>query len=197
MSDFDLKVRGIPELNRALLDYSKKLGVRVAQLAVRNGANFMLKQIRSAAPVKTGRLKRAIKIKNSRINRIAGNGSVGVYITIDPGKSRKDMKGAWYGKFVEVGYNRGSKAVGGHEAVARGIVTRERFNAKRTMVTSKRRSGRTAKPIIYRHGGQRVDGRHFVLNTFNRTKEQTAHIVIDSFELAGKRLAQEIGLGVN
>ena len=121
MPDQTLQIRGIAELQRALYEYNKRLGDRVTGMAVRLGANHMLKQIRANAPIspkgsmigkkggpwvrgKAGRLKASIKIKASRINRRANNGKVGVFITIYPGKKRDDPKGAWYGKFVEVGH---------------------------------------------------------------------------------------------
>lgn len=192
MDNFEAKISGIAEVKRALFAYNNRLGVRVAQMAVRQGANFMLRQIRSAAPVKIGRLKRSIKVKNSRINRVAKNGSVGVYITIDPGKKRNDMKGAWYGKFVELGYNKGSKLIGVNEAIMRGVTTRDAHTAKK--LSNRKYQGRDKQGIRYRHGGRRVPGKHFVSSTFKRTKDQAAHIIIDAFELAGNRVAQELGL---
>lgn len=116
MNDFELRIQGIAQLQRALFEYNKKLGGRVTTIALRHGANFMLKKIRDATPIKTGRLKKSIRLKNSRINRIANNGKIGVYIAINPGKNRSDTKGAWYGKFVEIGRRtqNGSSVPGKH-----------------------------------------------------------------------------------
>lgn len=158
--DFEVKIRGIAEVKRAIYAYNAKLGERVTRIALRQGANHMLKSIRNAAPVKSGRLKKAVKLKNSRINRLNKNGKVGLYITISPGKNRKDQKGAYYAKWVEVGYNKGSKRVG-----------------KRA-----------------RQGGVRVDGRHFVRDTFDATKEQSARIIVEASELAANRIAKELNL---
>ena len=166
MTDQTLQIRGIAELQRALYEYNKRLGDRVTIMAVRLGANYMLKQVRANTPVspngsmigkkggpwvrgKPGRLRAAVKVKNSRINRRAKNGVVGVYLTVNPGKKRDDTKGAWYGKFVEVGHS-------------------------------------------YR--GHTTPGRHFVVSTYNATKQQSATIIIDAAETAMRAMAQTLNL---
>lgn len=159
MAEFDAKIKGIAEVKRAIYQYNAKLGEKVTRAALRAGANIMLKQIRAAAPVKTGRLKKAIKLKNSRINSLRKNGKVGLYITVSPGKSRRDPKGAYYAKWVEVGYKKGSKRVG--------------------------KRGRT--------GGVRIEGKHFVLKSFNATKRQSADTIIQAAELGANRIARELG----
>ena len=111
--DFEIDISGLQETQKAIYDFSNKLGDRVTQMALRSGANFMLKQIRESAPKRTGRLRRALVVKNSRIHQRRRNGNVGVYITIRPGKNRNDPKGAYYGRFVESGYRRGKKQVAG------------------------------------------------------------------------------------
>ncbi|MGZ8916227.1 MAG: HK97-gp10 family putative phage morphogenesis protein [Methylobacter sp.] len=113
----EIDIRGLAETQRALYQFSERLGDRVTLLALRTGANYMLKKVREAEPVKTGRLKRATVVKNSRINQRRRNGKVGVYITVKPGKKRTDTKGAWYGKFVEIGYKRGSTVITGRHFV--------------------------------------------------------------------------------
>ncbi|MGZ8927140.1 MAG: HK97-gp10 family putative phage morphogenesis protein [Methylobacter sp.] len=113
----EIDIRGLVETQRALYQFSERLGDRVTLLALRTGSNYMLKKVREAEPVKTGRLKRATVVKNSRINQRRRNGKVGVYITVKPGKKRTDTKGAWYGKFVEIGYKRGSTVIDGRHFV--------------------------------------------------------------------------------
>ena len=160
MDAFEAKIKGIAEVKRALYSYNAKLGERVTRVALRQGANVMLKQIRAAAPVKTGRLKKAIKLKNSKINRINKNGKVGLFITVSPGKNRRDPKGAYYAKWVETGYNKGSKRTG-----------------------KKNRSG-----------GVRIEGKHFVLDTFNATKNAALETILQASELAANRIAKELNL---
>jgi len=117
MSD-GIDIRGLAETQRTLYQFSERLGDRVTLLALRAGANYMLKKVREAAPVKTGRLKRATVVKNSRLNRRRRNGKVGVYLVVSKGKRRTDTKGAWYGRFVEGGYKRGNTQIAGRKFVS-------------------------------------------------------------------------------
>ena len=211
MPDQTLQIRGIAELQRALYEYNKRLGDRVTGMAVRLGANYMLPRIRAAAPVspkgslsgkkggpwirgKAGRLKAAIRIKASRINRRAKNATVGVFITIDPGKSRADPRGAWYGKFVECGFNHGSKVAIGSQAVSMGLITHAEHRARHAFVNSRRSGSGTARSVMTRYGGKAVAGRHFVVNTFNSTKQRSAAIIIDAAETAMRAMASTLNL---
>lgn len=164
--EFSIDISGIQETQRKIFKFSQALGDRVTLLALRSGANFMLKQIRLAAPKKTGRLRRAIVVKNSRINRIRRNGRVGVYITIKPGKHRHDPKGAYYGSFVEHGHGFGKKTkLGFFRRVFTGAKNKSRL---------------------------KIAGKFFVKNTFNRTKKQAVQLVIKNIENAGKQLAKKL-----
>lgn len=187
-NELSLRIRGIAEIQRALYQFNARLGERVTRLAMRKGANYMLKQVRAAAPVKTGRLKKAIRVKNSRINTLRKNGNVGVYLTVNPGKNRNDPKGAWYGKFVENGYNTGNTHNTGHGALQQAIGrsgSGPRLRRDRRFVTSTyRRTG----------GGTSITGQHFILNTFNTTAPTALEIMIEASEVAMRHLAQELNL---
>jgi len=113
----EINIKDLAQTQQKLYDFSAKLGDRVTLLALRAGANYMLKNIRQAEPVKTGRLRRATVVKNSRIHQRRRNGQVGVYITVKAGKTRKDEKGAFYAQFVERGYKRGKTLVPGRKFV--------------------------------------------------------------------------------
>jgi HK97 gp10 family phage protein len=114
----EIDIHGLAETQRAIYQFSKRLGDRVTLLALRLGANYMLKRIREAEPVKTGRLKRATVVKTSRINKRRRNGKVGVYITVKKGSSRTDLRGAYYAKIVEGGYKKGQTVVPGRKFVS-------------------------------------------------------------------------------
>jgi HK97 gp10 family phage protein len=190
MSDqFTVNLRGIAEFNRALFSFSDRLGERVTKLALRQGANFMLKNIRAAAPKKTGRLRRAIKIKNSKINRIRSNGKVGLFITISPGKSRIDPKGAYYGPFQEYGYTASGTTK------AREVTTSVTTVAQRE--AHKQRTGRRLRVYAHAPGARKIPGKRFVRNTFNATKDQAAQLIVSASEVAAQRLAQEIGFNAS
>lgn len=183
--DAEITISGIAELKRALADYNNQLANRVVAATLRQGANYMARHIRAAAPSRTGRLRRAIKVKNSKINRPRTNGKVGVFISISPGKNRKDTKGAWYGKFQEDGYTATGR-VKGREVTTSATTRRERQEHKE----------RTGKRLrVYRHhpGARHIEGRHFIRNTFHATKTETAQLIVSAQEIAARKLAQQIG----
>lgn len=106
-----ISLSGIQQTQKKIFGFSDKLGDRITKLALRSGANYMLKRIRLAAPKDTGNLRRAIVVKNSRKNQRRINGRVGVYITINKGK-RKRHDG-FYGRFLEMGYRSGRRRIPG------------------------------------------------------------------------------------
>lgn len=67
------------------------------QLATLNAARTMVKPVKAKAPVRTGRLKSAVAARKAIFNRPAG------VVGVKAGKSRGDMKGAWYRWFVVSG----------------------------------------------------------------------------------------------
>jgi len=100
----EVSVSGIKETQRALRQFNDKLADNITRKSLRVGANFLMKKIRADIPVKTGRLKKATTVKQSRINTRRKNGNIGVYFTIRKGKSRRDLKGAYYAGWVHSGY---------------------------------------------------------------------------------------------
>lgn len=195
MSDVQIKVEGLREVKAALSQLAPQLAERITRIALRQGANHMLKQIRAAAPAKTGRLRKAIKVKNSRINTLKKNGIVGVYITISKGKNRKDTRGAWYGKFVEGGYNIGSKAIDIRRAIKDGMITIDDVKARNMLIRANRKSGKKTSRLRYKTGGKHVEGKFFVKNTFEATKDQSARIIVQASEEAAKNIIKRLGGG--
>ncbi|WP_427501383.1 HK97-gp10 family putative phage morphogenesis protein [Methylomonas sp. MED-D] len=189
-------VQGLDKVAAAMRQLPDKLAEQLTRSVLRQGANDMARKIRAAAPVDTGRLRRAIRVRTSKIHRLRKNGHVGVYVTVYPGKNRKDLKGAWYGRFVENGYNRGSKAVTGGQAVRLGVVSRQQLAAKKREVALKRRFGKAKQGIRYRAGGRRVEGQHFVRDTFNANAEQAAARIVAAGEVAALAVAKRLGLEV-
>jgi HK97 gp10 family phage protein len=190
MSDIEIDIRGIAETQQAIYRFSERLGDRVTLLALRAGANYMLKKVRAAEPVKTGRMKRATVVATSKIHRRRRDGVVGVYITVKRGKSRDDQKGAYYAKFVENGFNRGSKQIGTQEAIRRGIVTEDQHAEAIRRANERRRNSRVR--VRYRAGGTLVPGKHFIHDTFESSKEKSLNIIVSAIEQGGQRLVQEI-----
>lgn len=191
MSGLEIKITGLDDVKRKFKQLPPKVAERVERLALRQGANLMLKQIRANAPVKTGRLRRAFKVRNSRLNRLNKNGTVGIYITLNRGKSRKDKNGAWYGPFVERGYNRGSKLLTGSQAVAAGVMTFGEYRTKRAALRANRR-GKYAQGVRARTGGKSVEGQHFVRAAYEQTKERAARLIVDASKAAVDRITQDM-----
>lgn len=164
--DIEVSVYGTSEVTKMLYGFSDRLGDRVTLLALRSGANYMLKKVKQAAPVKTGRLRKAIMLKASKIHTRRRDGIVGVYITIAKGAKRNDKKGAYYGKFVEHGWIPGK--------------------------APKTRYGRNKRKIEQSH--TKVFGKYFIHNTFETNKEATAQLIFDNIEQAGRQLITQMRL---
>lgn len=67
------------------------------QLATLNAARTMVKPVKGEAPVRTGRLKRAVAARKAKQNRPAA------VVGVRAGSSRGDTKGAWFRWFVVSG----------------------------------------------------------------------------------------------
>jgi HK97 gp10 family phage protein len=99
-----IQVSGLDEVNRALYAYSQQLGDTVVLKALREGAKVMQKQARANAPKRTGKLRRNITIKNSRIySKRRGRGTLGVYLSISQKGKADNRRNAFYGRFIEHG----------------------------------------------------------------------------------------------
>lgn len=128
--EIEIDVKGIAETQKAISQFSEKLGDRVTRIALRSGANFMLKRIRAAAPKKTGRLRRATVVKQTR-HTVRRSGKVRVYITIKKGRKRDDKRGAYYGPWVEHGHKaRGSQQGKGRFVSGRHFIKRTYSSTK-------------------------------------------------------------------
>lgn len=100
-----IEVKGIAEVNRALYRYSQELGDKIVLKALREGAKVMQKQARANAPKRTGRLRKGIVVKNSKIySKRRGRGTLGVFMTLRKGKGKNDPKDAFYGRWIEHGF---------------------------------------------------------------------------------------------
>ncbi|SCX94262.1 phage protein, HK97 gp10 family [Nitrosospira sp. Nl5] len=113
-----IRVTGLRETQRALYSYSQQLGDRVVLGALRQGANLVRKQAQINAPVKTGKLRRGIRVSRSKIHRgRASQDLIGVYISV-----RKGKNGAFYAPFQEDGWRAGKRLVPGKKFIDRAFV---------------------------------------------------------------------------
>lgn len=102
------EVKGLQEVNRALYRYSQQLGDKVVLKALREGAKVMQKQARANAPKRTGKLRRNIFIKNSKIySKRRSKDVLGVYMSISQKGKASNRRNAFYGRFIEHGFTSG------------------------------------------------------------------------------------------
>jgi len=101
MSLVDIDVKGIKELTQNLAKLSGEVKLKGAEFATRAGAAVINKAAKENVPVKTGTLKRTLKIvKMSK----KGDGTVRYYVT----HVKKGKDDPWYAHIVEFGGIKGS-----------------------------------------------------------------------------------------
>ena len=97
-ADFAIKIEGDPSLRLAMAANGDTKAIdKAIQTAAIKAAAPIARAAKSRAPVRTGRLKKAIKAKRARYDR------PGAIATINPGKKRDDMGGAYYRYIVTSG----------------------------------------------------------------------------------------------
>ena len=70
MAGPNLRVEGVPELRAKLAALGDKAERKVVRTAIRKAANIVLKEVRSRAPSKTGRLRKGLRVS---VSVTAGN----------------------------------------------------------------------------------------------------------------------------
>ena len=134
--DVTVKITGLQEAQKALYSYSRQLGDRVVRAALRQGANLVLKQARANAPKRTGALRKALRVANSKINNGRNRkGVIGLYLSIRRGKGRADPRDAFYGRIIESDWQAGKTKVAGQKFVQRAYLS-QRENAARLIAQS-------------------------------------------------------------
>lgn len=91
-------LKAADELRLGFLETSnpKKFNAML-QLATLNAARTLIKPVKAGAPVRTGRLKKAVAVRKAKFDRPAA------VVGVSAGKSRGDKTGAWYRWFVVSG----------------------------------------------------------------------------------------------
>lgn len=110
-NDQFVKIEGLADLQKILDEFPAKLEANIMRGALRQGANIFRDRARAAAPVKSGKLKKSIKVKTTvkkgkAISQVvAGGGDV------------------WYAKFIEFGtasfYEGNGRTVGAPYKIAK------------------------------------------------------------------------------
>jgi HK97 gp10 family phage protein len=183
-------VKGLQETNKALYSYSQQLGDKVILSALRNGANLVKKGAQAAAPIKTGALRRGLKVVRSKIYRgKVSSATIGVYLTLSKGggrRSKKDKKDAFYGRFQEDGWNvRGKTNTVGREN------RRGKFRFSRAVQTAYfgGKTGRKSLP-----GKRDIPGKKFIKGSFERNKTAAVQLIIRSAEAGADVVKRKLGM---
>lgn len=189
MADEVIKVTGLPEVRKALYEYSRQLGDKVVISALRQGANHVRKAARQAAPKKTGLLTKSIIVANSKIYRAKGNAdTIGVYLTIRKGRrvGGKKAKDAFYGRFLEDGWN-----VRGKTNTVGAFNRRGKFRFSRAVQTAYfgGKTGRKSLP-----GKRDIPGRLFIKGSFERTKYEAVQIIIQAAKAGAEIVKRRLGM---
>lgn len=105
LAEFEVDVKGLAELQRALMAAPGKVRGNVQRKGLRKGIKIAQERAKQLVPVDSGKLKRQLKVRAAPRKR----GRIGVRIVAeaDSRKSRKDD--AFYGSFVEFGHFIGSR----------------------------------------------------------------------------------------
>lgn len=97
---------------------------------------------------------------------------IGVYLTIRKGGGRKDPKDAFYGRWIESGWNVRGKRISGRSA------SRSALNR-----------GRKSAPGI-----RDVPGQKFIERAFLANRESAARLIVQAAERGAEIVAQKTGL---
>lgn len=148
-----IEVKGLREVKAALLRYPPKLARKFVMTGIREALKIIQKDARRLAPRETGDLRRAIKIKRSKINTKPKRGRYGMYLHIN-------KKNAYYGRFQHDGWNTHGQKTGGFL----------RDPSQRRAITNVfgTRTGRRTLP-----GRTNVPGKKFMLRAFRRKKKKS------------------------
>lgn len=91
------EIKGLEQLISKLNNLPEKLEKKVIRAAVRKGAILVRNKAREKVPVKTGTLKKSIKIRSNRV----ANGIIS--FKIGPTNDKKKGTDVFYGRFIEFG----------------------------------------------------------------------------------------------
>ena len=183
-----MELIGGKELDNALQELERKLARKIGVQALRAGAKIILAKARANAPVKSGALKAAIKIRAGRSRK--GERRVRVIV------GDKWFTGdEFYAAFVEFGHKSGKRS-GGVTALAKRIARSLRGQSRAARATggglaAKGTAFRERQEKFFRAEGYRqsigqerkqIAGKHFIERAFESEKEKAVKAIVDSLK---------------
>jgi HK97 gp10 family phage protein len=94
----DIEIKGLDEIEKRLKQLPQKVAKKVVRKAVREGAKPILKAAQSKVPVKTGALKKSLKVRAMKAK--LAKGGAGVHVGVSDQWFKGDL---FYGGMVEFG----------------------------------------------------------------------------------------------
>ena len=85
---------------RRVYNFQTALGNKLSKAALREGGKYLLSKVREAEPKRSGKLRKATVLKNSRLQTPRRTGNVGMFIGVARRSAQRD---AYYGFFVNNG----------------------------------------------------------------------------------------------
>lgn len=118
----EISVHGLAEVKASMKALPPHLSNKIIQRALVAALRPMARQARQNAPKATGRLRRSVIVRRSKIHKPGGR-LVGAFVTVRRGRKRGDLRGAYYAGMVEAGHRtRGGGFVQGVHFMRRAFV---------------------------------------------------------------------------
>jgi len=102
MATNTVKLEGADQLRKKLLDLDKKVARKISSQALRAGAKIVLERARQLVPVKSGTLKRSLKVRAGKRK----GGRISFVVQTKAGDYRGET---FYGSFLEFGHKVGKR----------------------------------------------------------------------------------------
>ena len=173
---FKFKVDGLKQLNKKLKALGPKLEKKVVRQALRAGAKIILADAKRNVPVKSGALKKDVRIKTMKRKK----GRVGIIIQTGYGET-------WYGRLIELGWklkkgrsvkraesrlNRLKRPIKGLHGAAASAHAKKNA-AEIALATKSVESAKSGK------NKNTVEGRHYLKNAFDSKHQRAAAVITD------------------
>jgi HK97 gp10 family phage protein len=171
---------GAKELDRKLMGLDAKVARKVAGKALRAGAKIALAEARSEVPVRTGALKKSIRIT-------AGKNSKG-FRSVRVGMSDKWYTGdEFYAAFVEFGHQLGKRTTGGARKLRKQAAylrdVRKRTGDKALLAKERELRAESVRLNRERKNNRRmIEGKHFLEKSFARAASRALDVVLSTLK---------------
>ena len=142
MAAVKVNIQGLDALKRAFRELEPKLARRVIKQAQKKALQLIAAAVRAALPVKSGALKKSVRIRASKGPRGSGRKTIAQAILVGAsgkkGDKEKGIKRPWWAYLIEYGWETGKRIRSAGKVVGR--VGKSRKIAGRHIVRREMRS---------------------------------------------------------